>query len=566
MKFTSFMEGSGTRYLVLVLVAAGLSSSSGAQSVLWENIGEAQDSVFAGGFVPIGDVNGDGTVDFLYGLPVWNRHTVVSGADWSELASVHVPDINIAHQNHGGSVCALGDWDGDGVPDYAVGASGYSPTIDTMLWAGMVRFYSGATHQLMAEITHNTPDEGLGVRVFGLGDITGDGWPEIAIQGDQGLEKLWIYSAPNATLLRVIDFPAAIFDVEVVEDFDGDGCRDYFIGEGGYSAWAGWSQGRVVLMSGATGQRIRTFEGRQQWEQTGRSVAVGGDWNGDGWTDIVAGASGGNQQGSSNNPMGVYVFSGIDGTILRHFDGLDYVPEGSSFGFDVDSGHDVNGDGFPDLIVGAPANSALIQRGGSVQVISGRTGALLWQNFGFLQEHWLGSDVSMIDDHDGDGLDDWVVVDIAWDGQASYYGAIDVYRGAAGDRWKACGTNAAGAGAPSARLFAAGPIGISDNGLQLSVESAPPDTLGFFFTGTPASATPFGQGLTCFGGLVAMVRMVVTDSSGNAWTPFDHTLPPFDWPPLVVHAGDTRAFQFVYRDPASGRRDASDSVVVQFLP
>jgi len=552
------------------LLVSGLASLPvSAQEVLHAFVGdESQWDVLIREFSAIGDVNADGVMDFLYGSPGAHMHRVRSGKDWSTLARYrstyrpHYPD------SHGTSVTGVGFWDDDDVPDYAVGAS---HAFTTQFYEGAVRVFSGATHTLIQEFTGHAPWERIGVKVFGLGDLDGDGHFELATTG---LMEQWvrIYCSRSDSVFR--EHSALWFSgnkgtpVASYGDWDGDGCRDYLIGEGTYPFLPG-SKGRVRLFSGRTGVELLEMAGNREEELTGASVCVAGDWNGDGIDDIAAGAPG--SLGPANGPRcGVYIFSGADGSILRFLDGSGYTEEKAGFGYSTVSGKDVNGDGFPDLLVGAPAETVQPPhyREGAVYVISGRTGSVLWRLEGPPDDDYnLGRYVYLIDDHDGDGLAEWVVSDPQFIPPGSIYprGRITIYRGAFGDRWDGCPTTPNSAG-PGASLHASGPISRRCNALELSVTEAPPSAAAQLVYGTPGPPTPFGAGTLCVAGTPHLATSVVTDTGGAALFPIDLWQPPFDSGPAAVAIGDTVAFQVLYADQPAGTRNASNSIVIQLLP
>ena len=471
-------------------------------------------------------------------------HRVRSGKDWSTLARYrstyrpHYPD------SHGTSVAEIGLWDDDDVPDYAVGAS---HAFTTLFYEGAVRVFSGATHTLIQEFTGHAAWERMGIKVFGLGDLDGDGHPELATTGlNQYFVR--IYSAPSGTLLREhLLWIEGQYGVPVAPygDWDGDGCTDYLIGECLYQEIVP-TGGRVTIFSGRTGAELLSMPGVRYNEMLGVSVCVAGDWNGDGIDDIAAGAPS-TYSGDSGDKCGVYVFSGADGSILRFFDGKDYAQEKAAFGLSTASGKDVNGDGFPDLVVGAPGEwvHPAHYREGAVYVISGLTGSVLWKLEGPPDDNYkLGQHAYLIDDHDGDGLAEWVVSEPEYIPPGYIYprGRITIYRGAIGDRWDGCPTTPNSAG-PGASLNASGPISRRCNALELSVTGAPPSAAARLVYGTPGPPIPFGAGTLCIAGTTHVAATVVTDTGGSALFPIDLWQPPFDSGPAAITVGDEVAFQ-----------------------
>jgi hypothetical protein len=86
-------------------------------------------------------------------------------------------------------------------------------------------------------------------------------------------------------------------------------------------------------------------------DQFGVSVSGAGDVNGDGYADVIVGAPGNAAAGSAAG--GAYIFYG--GPSAGAVAGLTLTGEAANdnFGFSVSGAGDVNGDGYADVIVGA---------------------------------------------------------------------------------------------------------------------------------------------------------------------------------------------------------------------
>src|SRR5690606_28195335 len=134
----------------------------------------------------------------------------------------------------------------------------------------------------------------------------------------------------------------------------------------------------------------------------GRSVAVVGDVDGDGTTDLLVGADG--VDGNSTDEGHAFLISGATGLVLRTFVG-DSI--GDFFGASVAGAGDVDGDGVPDLVIGAYGDDPgdLLDSGSAV-VISGATGTVLWKFLGATLEERVGWAVAGAGDVDADGHDD----------------------------------------------------------------------------------------------------------------------------------------------------------------
>ena len=195
------------------------------------------------------------------------------------------------------------------------------------------------------------------------------------------------------------------------------------------------------------------------------------------------------------------------------------------------------------------------------------TGAILGEQHGRqLDDYKLGRFVYMIDDHDGDGLDEWVVSDPKYETPSGDgVGRITIYRGSVGDVLPGCPTspNSVGGGA---RLFCHGAISLRDNLFKLYVAFVPPLASGLFLYGEPVPGAPFGEGRLCVGGTPTVAGYLTVNADGAGFLHPDLFHAPFTHGPGALHVGEARAFQYLYRDPGTGDRNASDSIVIQFVP
>jgi len=150
-----------------------------------------------------------------------------------------------------------------------------------------------------------------------------------------------------------------------IGDVDGDRVNDVVTSAPTFGAnGQPTGPGKVYVYSGRSGKLLWTKVG-----EAGESLGIGlegaGDVDGDGAGDVVAGAPGSGK---------AYVYSGRDGRTLLTLSGRE---QGEGFGRSASGAGDVNGDGFEDVIIGAPSAISTGQGAGRVYVFSGRDGALL---------------------------------------------------------------------------------------------------------------------------------------------------------------------------------------------
>jgi hypothetical protein len=147
--------------------------------------------------------------------------------------------------------------------------------------------------------------------------------------------------------------------------------------------------------------------GENTEDEFGYSVSTAGDVNGDGFADLVIGAWGNDEQGGK-----AYVYHGSPA-------GLEDTPawsragdDGEQFGYSVSTAGDVNGDGYDDLVVGAPYNGSTDRGAASVYLGSPAgltTGLPDWYALGEIDWDHFGWSVATAGDVNGDGYDDMVV-------------------------------------------------------------------------------------------------------------------------------------------------------------
>ena len=165
-----------------------------------------------------------------------------------------------------------------------------------------------------------------------------------------------------------------------IGDVDRDGVPD-IVASAPTKYIGGAAAGRVYVYSTHTGKRLWSVDGHPG-DQLGTGIEAAGDTNHDGVPDVVASAPGAGK---------AYLYSGTDGRTLLT---LTAEKTSDNFGQHVSGVGDVNGDGYADVIVGAPGNGAGGEGAGRAYVYSGRDGRVLLTLTGAAAHDAFGSAVA----------------------------------------------------------------------------------------------------------------------------------------------------------------------------
>ena len=319
---------------------------------LWLDTGELGDGfgIFAGS---VGDVTGDGRDDLAVGAPYgrgggrWIGGTLYlySGVDVGsdDAGRDTIEPVFRAHgeatgDRMGWNACALGDLDGDGYGDMAVGAP-YGANLD-----GWVAVFGGGPRGAMRwriSLPNDAVNLGqMGTRVALVGDLDGDGRDDFGVGvplkriwggGDERRPQVWIYlardmpsRAPSYRLWGT-DFRRLFgWDFAGIGDVDGDGYDDLAVGAPRKRSAPptgpvppeppgvrGTDQGKVwIYRGGAEPDTIpyARLVGESPDDAFGNAVVGLGDVDGDGHTDFAVGAPG--NDGGAREGGAVYLFLG----------------------------------------------------------------------------------------------------------------------------------------------------------------------------------------------------------------------------------------------------------------
>ena len=192
-------------------------------------------------------------------------------------------------------------------------------------------------------------------------------------------------------------------------DFDanGDGVNDFIMVKAPDSVSP---LPRVGVVSGADSSVLFVIYGDAADTAFGLIATGAGDVNNDGFDDVLITI----MTPSSNDSQAsitVRVYSGLNGAPLLSLNG---EQSNDGFGMSAAPAGDTNGDGFDDILIGAPRyDSPTAIDVGMFLIVSGRDGSILDKEFGQTTGSSLGMATAGLGDVDGDGLSDYAVETIS---------------------------------------------------------------------------------------------------------------------------------------------------------
>lgn len=352
----------------------------------------------------VGDVNGDGFFDYMVteysvdggnGAASGNAYLLFGNDDLYSgngdrtldtvdgVNVVEFPGLDAEDQN-GFSVSALGDINGDGFYDFAIGAA----TAEDGQGES-----AGATY-----VVFGNADFGTGDATFDLASL--DGTNGFTVRGEDTLDYMG-------------------YAVSYIGDVNGDGVQDFAV-SAPFRDGAGADEGEVLVIYGdavgtfpaeldsndLNGANGFVIEGLHAGGNLGGAISAAGDVNGDGVDDFIISAPSttdgqtlegeayliyGQTGGITSTGVSSFDLGTMDGT-----DGTTFVSnvEEAFFGLSLAYAGDVNGDGIDDLIAGVPGFTDLTDTEG----YSGLSAVLFGDVNGF------GATVSVGDENGPDGI------------------------------------------------------------------------------------------------------------------------------------------------------------------
>ncbi|MEM1103368.1 MAG: Ig-like domain-containing protein [Pseudomonadota bacterium] len=427
-KGDGFILGAGEAYVVYGSgsgfdASIDLSSLDGTNGFRIDGVGSLDLAGFS--VSAAGDVNGDGVDDVIIGAPGASGDGFIGGGESYVVfgntngfgSSLNLSSLDGTNgfridgesflDASGGSVSGAGDVNGDGIDDLIIGArfangNGRIDSGESYVVFGTDQGFSSSLNLTSLDGTNGFRIDGIdrfdnsGVSVSGAGDVNGDGIDDFIIGGALANANGLIDSGESYVVFGTDQgFPSSI---------------------------------DLANLDGSNGFRV---DGIFLFDNSGFSVSGAGDFNGDGFDDIIIGARFADANGQLDAGQSYVLFgtdqgfpSSIDLITLNGSNGfrLDGVDAFDNSGFSVSGAGDVNGDGFDDLIIGAPGADGNGIDAGEAYVVFG-TAAPMGPDFdlssldgengyrisGIDGLDNAGRSVSGAGDVNGDGIDDLII-------------------------------------------------------------------------------------------------------------------------------------------------------------
>ncbi len=398
-----------TRYGLSTLAAlvSSVSTASG-QELIWRVDSTAKGQLFGARLSRVEDLNGDRVIDVVVGAPGTNCASFFDGRVFVRDGDAGSPlfdwcgDEDLA----GYSVSWVHDVDGGGRPDVLVGARLYDePTLGD--GTGRVVLLSGETGQPIWQLIGEYPDSRFGSVVIGLDDLDGDGFDEILVTAPNwdfnGLGRVYVVSSIDAHVIRIHQGTKVSDNLGSaatrIADVDGDGLCDYAL----YTTLdRDQDGGRIDVYSGASGAFIISWTGDSN-QELGAQMQDAGDWNGDGSGDLMSWLHLGGV-----GDAGIRVYSPATGNLLYELfhDGTNF---GDGWGYGLGMVGDMNHDGYAEYAIGVPYDRHDGRAAGRVDLYSGRTKRILYHYYPGYADGAFGDELIGGDDLNGDGIPDLVI-------------------------------------------------------------------------------------------------------------------------------------------------------------
>ena len=429
----------------------------------WTTQGNQSSDYYGYSVASAGDVNNDGYADVIVGA-----HGQSNGEQDEGLAYIFhgsltglsttadkILEINVTTAEFGYSVSTAGDVNGDGYSDIIVGARRYS---NGESYEGGAFVYYGSENGVSTapdwSAEGNVQNAWFGYEVSTAGDVNNDGYSDVIVASSiddsvnyTGVVYVFHGSATglSATPDWTEEFPQldAYFgsSVDTAGDVNGDNYDDVIIGAPYYDdedTDEGIAYVYYGSASGLSDTAAWSFEGDQEEAYMGISVATAGNVNGDGYSDVIIGASFYDDGQQDEGKAFLFYGSGS---------GLSSTPDWTAqcdtseanFGVSVGTAGDINTDGYADVIIGASYYKNDRNREGAAFVYTGSNSGVStspgWTAEGNSSYAYFGHSAASAGDVNGNGYSDVIVGAYGYEISYSFQGKAFAYYDSVGVRF-----------------------------------------------------------------------------------------------------------------------------------
>ncbi len=393
-----------------------------------------------------GDVNGDGFSDFFVSAPYFDngaatnagRVWIYHGSAAGPMSPAALTFTGTTGDELGYAASSAGDTNNDGYDDLIIGIPGADNGASN---GGIVRVHLGSATGLSPSVAWSRYGLDANARyghAVGFAKITSDPFSDVIIgapyydsagQIDNGRVEVFEGGPTGPKTVPLITYNGCCDSsrlgnaVSGAGDVDANGWGDVVMGNPGLTSCGFFSctgSGFLIaygISTGLTSSSVREIgnwnsgSGGDGW-QAGYSIAGAGDVNGDGYADVIVGAPfydvGGTNRGRA------YLFAGGPAAVAQTPFWTVTGTTDDQLGRKVGTAGDVNGDGVADVFVGAPFYSAVVpfEVGGRISVYHGDRSQVsttaAWQRTGEV-DSGLGLGGGCAADVNGDGYGDLLV-------------------------------------------------------------------------------------------------------------------------------------------------------------